>query len=55
METTKKVRQGRKLIDKQVKGFDLKSQGITLKRGDRIKYYAVKGNIESDRREERVE
>ena len=51
VERSRTVRQGRRLKQETIKGFDLTTQGVVLQAGDRIKYYATKGDLKSEERE----
>lgn len=51
VEITKTIKQGRRIRQEVIKGFDLTKQGIALESGDKIQYYATNGNLQSVVRE----
>ena len=51
VKMTKKTRVRRKVVEKQILGFELSKQGLTLQANDKISVYATNGNLTSEVRE----
>ena len=51
VKITVKTRVRRRIVEREITGFDLSKQGLKLQANDKISVYATNGNLESDVRE----